>query len=157
VSVLAVGFSFREIAADVGIKGSSVHYHFPTKDDLAAAVIRRWAEYTSKHVDGELEKDPDPVRLWTNAFRGTALSEGHICPCTVLGAASQDLPAQVASEVKGFFKMCLDKLIAEGLSASDAAKFLSTITGALLIANALGDTAAYDQATSELKREKASA
>ena len=80
--------------------------------------------------------------MWTNAFRGTALSEGHICPCTVLGAASQDLPAQVASEVKGIFKMCLDKLIAEGLSASDAAKFLSTITGALLIANALGDTAA---------------
>jgi TetR/AcrR family transcriptional regulator, transcriptional repressor for nem operon len=60
----------------------------------------------------------------------------------VLGAASQDLPAQLASEVKGFFKMCLDKLIAEGLSASDAAKFLSTITGVLLIANALGDTAA---------------
>jgi TetR/AcrR family transcriptional repressor of nem operon len=61
---------------------------------------------------------------------------------TVLGAASQDLPTQVASDVKGFFKMCLDKLIAEGLAASDAARFLSTITGALLIANALGDTAA---------------
>ncbi len=25
------GFSFREIADDVGIKSSSVHYHFPTK------------------------------------------------------------------------------------------------------------------------------
>jgi TetR/AcrR family transcriptional repressor of nem operon len=37
------GFSFREIAADVGIKSSSVHYHFPTKEDLAAAVIHRWA------------------------------------------------------------------------------------------------------------------
>ena len=32
------GFSFREIAADVGIKSSSVHYHFPTKENLAAAV-----------------------------------------------------------------------------------------------------------------------
>lgn len=56
MSVLAVGFSFREIA----FKSSSVHYHFPAKDDLAAAVVRRRAEYTSKHVDGELEKDPDP-------------------------------------------------------------------------------------------------
>ena len=82
------GFSFREIAADVGIKSSSVHYHFPTKEDLAAAVIRRWAEETSKFIDEELEKDPDPVRAWTNAFRGTALSEGRMCPCTVLGAAS---------------------------------------------------------------------
>jgi TetR/AcrR family transcriptional regulator, transcriptional repressor for nem operon len=51
------GFSFREIAADVGIKSSSVHYHFPTKEDLSAAVIRRWAEYTSELIDKELEKD----------------------------------------------------------------------------------------------------
>jgi TetR/AcrR family transcriptional repressor of nem operon len=151
------GFSFREIAADVGIKSSSVHYHFPTKEDLAAAVIRRWAEETSKFIDEELEKDPDPVQVWTNAFRGTALSEGRMCPCTVLGAASQDLPPEVASEVKGFFKMCLDKLVAEGLSANNAAEVLSTITGALVVANALGDTAAYDRATSDLLRQREAA
>src|SRR6266478_10194767 len=86
------GFSFREIAADVGVKSSSVHYHFPTKEALAAAVIRRYSEETAKLIDEELEKDPDPVRVWTNAFRRTALSEGRMCPCTVLGAASQDLP-----------------------------------------------------------------
>ena len=149
------GFSFREIAADVGIKSSSVHYHFPSKEDLAAAVVRRWAEYTSELVDKELEKDPDPVRVWTKAFRGTAYSEAHMCPCTVLGAASQDLPKPVAKEVKGFFKMCQDKLVAKGLSPSKAAEVLSTITGALVIANALGDTAEYDRATRDLLRQRA--
>ncbi len=144
------GFSFREIAADVGIKSSSVHYHFPTKENLAAAVIRRWTEETAKHIDKELKKDPDPVRVWTRAFRGTAVSRGRMCPCTVLGAASQDLPPEVAREVKGFFKMCLDRLVAEGVSASNAAEFLSTITGALVVANALGDSAAYDRATADL-------
>ena len=148
------GFSFREIAADVGVKSSSVHYHFPTKEDLAAAVIRRWAEHTSELIDKRLEKDPDPVRVWTRAFRGTAFSEAHMCPCTVLGAASQDLPEQVAKEVKGFFKMCQDKLVAEGLSPSDAAELLSTITGALVVSNALGDAAAYDRATSNLLRQR---
>jgi len=151
------GFSFREIAADVGIKSSSVHYHFPTKEDLAAAVIRRWAEYTSKLVDKELEKDPDPIRVWTKAFRGTAFSEAHMCPCTVLAAAAQDLPEQVAKEVKGFFKMCQDKLVAGGLSPSKAAEVLSTITGALVLANALGDTAEYDRATRDLLRKSAAA
>src|ERR1700686_2745537 len=151
------GFSFREIAADVCIKSSSVHYHFPTKEDLAAAVIRRWAEETSEFIEKELEKDPDPVRAWTNAFRGTALSEGRMCPCTVLGAASQDLPPEVAREVKGFFKMCQDKLVAEGLSPSKAAEVLSTITGALVVANALGDTAEYDRATRDLLRQRAAA
>ena len=151
------GFSFREIGADVGVKSSSVHYYFPTKEDLAAAVIRRWAEYTSELIDKELEKDPDPVRVWKKAFRGTAYSEAHMCPWTVLGAASQDLPEPVAKEVKGFFKMCQEKLVAEGLSPSQAAEVLSTITGALVVANALGDTAEYDRATRNLLRQGAAA
>ena len=54
------GFSFREIAADVGIKSSSVHYHFPTKENLAAAVIRRWAERTSERIEKRLRKNPNP-------------------------------------------------------------------------------------------------
>ena len=151
------GFSFRELAADVGVKSSSVHYHFPTKEALAAAVVRRWAEETSKHIDEALQKDSDPVRVWTKAFRGTAVSQGHMCPCTVLGAASQDLPPEVSHEVKRFFKMCLDKLKAEGLSATSAAEFLSTITGALVVANALGDATAYDRATRGLLRERKAA
>jgi TetR/AcrR family transcriptional regulator, transcriptional repressor for nem operon len=151
------GFSFREIAADVGIKSSSVHYHFPTKEDLAAAVIRRWAEYTSELIDKELEKDPDPIRVWAKAFRGTAFSEARMCPCTVLGAAAQDLPEPVAKEVKSFFKMCQDKLVAEGLLPGKAAEVLSTITGALVLANALRDTAEYDRATRDLLRKSAAA
>src|ERR1700722_18018139 len=151
------GFSFREIAADVGIKSSSVHYHFPTKEDLAAAVIRRWAKYTSELIDKELEKDPNPIRVWTKAFRGTAFSKAHMCPCTVLGAASQDLPDQVAKEVRAFFKMCQDKLVAEGLSPSNAGEALSTITGPLVVANALGDTAEYDRATRDEVRELSAA
>jgi TetR/AcrR family transcriptional regulator, transcriptional repressor for nem operon len=148
------GFSFREIAADVGIKSSSVHYHFPTKENLAAAVIRRWTERTSGRIEERLEKNPDPVSVWTNAFRGTAVSEGHMCPCTVLGAASQDLPPEVASEVKGFFKMCLDKLVAEGFTLNAATEFLATLTGALVLANALGETGAYDRATKDLLRAR---
>lgn len=151
------GFSFREIAADVGIKSSSVHYHFPTKEDLAAAVIRRWAEQTLKHIDEALAKDPDPIRVWTKVFRGTAFSKTHMCPCTVLGASSHDLPKQVAAEVKRFFKMCQDKLIAEGLSPNKATEFLSTIVGALVVANALRDTAEYDRATKGLRHERKTA
>jgi TetR/AcrR family transcriptional regulator, transcriptional repressor for nem operon len=143
------GFSFREIASDVGIKSSSVHYHFPTKEDLAAAVIRRWADTTSEHIDKRLAKDPNPLRVWTKAFRGTAFSEPHMCPCTVLGASSHDLPQPVAAEVKRFFKMCLDKLVASGLSQNKASEFLSTIIGAMVVANALRDPKEYDRATSD--------
>ena len=97
------------------------------------------------------------VRVWTKAFRGTAFSEAHMCPCTVLAAASQGLPGQVAKEVKGFFKMCQEKLVTEGLSPSNAAEVLSTITGALVLANAFGDTAEYDRATRDLLRHRTAA
>jgi TetR/AcrR family transcriptional repressor of nem operon len=149
------GFSFREIAADVGIKSSSVHYHFPTKEDLAAAVIARWGENTARHIDEMFEKDPDPIRVWTKAFRGTTFREPHMCPCTVLGASAHDLPAQVAAEVKRFFKMCQDKMVAQGMSLDKATAFLSTIVGAMVVANALHDTHQYDRATIELLHEGA--
>jgi TetR/AcrR family transcriptional repressor of nem operon len=145
------GFSFREIAADVGIKSSSVHYHFPTKENLAAAVVRRWAETASQHFDEQFLKEPDPARAWAKLFRGTAFSKGRMCPCTVLGAASQDLPAEVAAEVKSFFTMCIDKLVEKGLTPTKADEVLATLTGALVLANALGDRSAYDRATSDIR------
>jgi hypothetical protein len=48
--------------------------------------------------------------------------------------------------------MCLDKLIAGGLPSNSAAELLSTITGAMVVANALGDMTAYDRATRDLIR-----
>ena len=38
------GFSFRDLAAEAGIKSASVHHHFPTKAKLAAAVAHRYAK-----------------------------------------------------------------------------------------------------------------
>ena len=38
------GFSFRHLAAEIGIKSASVHHHFPTKATMAAAVARRYAD-----------------------------------------------------------------------------------------------------------------
>ena len=148
------GFSFREIAADVGVKSSSVHHHFPTKEKLAAAVIHRYTQEVAELIEKELAtKGADPVKVWTRAFRGTLHSAEQMCPCAVLGAVSSDLPREVAMEVKGFFQMCLDKLVAGGLSSNGAAELLATITGALVVSNALDDRATYDRATKELVRK----
>jgi TetR/AcrR family transcriptional repressor of nem operon len=58
----------------------------------------------------------------------------------------------VAVEVRRFFKMCLDKMMAAGLSENSASGLLATITGALVLANALNDVATYDRAALELSR-----
>jgi len=146
------GFSFREIAEDVGVKSSSVHYHFPTKEALAAAVIRRYSEEVTETIRRGFETESDPIKVWTQAFRGTIHSKGKICPCAVLGASSRDLPREVAAEIKAFFQMCVDTLVEKGLSPNKAAEVLAIITGAMVVTNALGDPSHYDRATSELLR-----
>lgn len=143
------GFSFREIAADVGIKSSSVHYHFPTKEDLAAAVVRRYADWASKFLDEMLATEPDPTKAWTKAFRGTIVA-GTMCPCIVMGAASQDLPPIVAGEVRRFFEMHARKMAEAGLDPERASELIATITGASVLANIFSDSGHYDRATREL-------
>jgi TetR/AcrR family transcriptional repressor of nem operon len=145
-------FSFRDVATEVGIKSSSVHYHFPTKDNLAASVTRRYTERVSAYMDDLLSTGEDPAKVWTRAFRGTLHSADHMCPCTVLGAAAQDLSPEVATEVKAFYKMCLGKLVGGGMSDEAATNLLATITGALVVATALNDLDAFDRATMDLMR-----
>ena len=35
------GFSYIDLANEIGIKTSSIHYYFKAKDDLAAALVER--------------------------------------------------------------------------------------------------------------------
>jgi TetR/AcrR family transcriptional regulator, transcriptional repressor for nem operon len=148
------GFSFRDIADDVGIKSSSVHYHFPTKEKLAAAVVHRCADRLGTKFDRELAGGAHPQQVLTDAFRGTVRSDGRMCPVTVLGAGSLGLPEEVAAEVKRFFQMCLDKLIGGGLVPDEAAELLATITGGMVVSTALDDIATYDRATIKVCRSQ---
>jgi TetR/AcrR family transcriptional regulator, transcriptional repressor for nem operon len=144
------GFSFRDIAAEIGMKSASVHYHFPTKENLAAAVVRRYATWMSEQIDRRLQCDGDPIRVWTDTIGEALLSDERMCPCTVLGAAARGLSPAIAAEVRDFFRMCLDKLEAEGVPRNHASALLSTLIGALVLTNALGDAKEYDRATGAL-------
>lgn len=94
------GFSFRELAADVGIKSASVHYHFPTKADLALAMMDR---YRAKALDflGEQHDAPAALERLIALFRLAAM-QSEMCLCGALGASSQDLPPAVQSSAAQF-------------------------------------------------------
>jgi len=36
------GFSYADLASEVGIRKASIHHHFPTKADLALELMRRY-------------------------------------------------------------------------------------------------------------------
>lgn len=144
------GFSFRDIAADVGIKSASVHHHFPTKPALAAAVARRYADRFLAAI-----ADDAPVSAWRDLFRRSLREDGRMCLCGVLGAEAGALPPEVAAEAKRFFQKCADRLAqAQGgtpAKARDAGlRILASLEGAMLVARALDDPDAFDRATGGL-------
>ncbi len=149
------GFSFRDLAADVGVKSASVHHHFPTKAALGAAVARRYADRFLGAVEGE--RGDRLVAAWRAAFRRALREDGRMCLCGVLGAEAGALPPEVAAEARRFFERGAEALArAHGGGPGDAAardaglRVLATLEGAMLIARALGDPEAFDRATAAL-------
>lgn len=147
------GFSFRDLAVDVGVKSASVHHHFPTKAALASAVARRYAE----QFLGAVEHEPDDrlVAAWRAAFRRALREDGRMCLCGVLGAEVGALPPEVAAEARLFFErgaLALARAHGEAGPASQDAglRTLATLEGAMLLARALNDPDAFDRATSGL-------
>jgi TetR/AcrR family transcriptional repressor of nem operon len=148
------GCSFREIASDVGIKSASVHYYFPTKAELGAALAARYrarvlAEIGSPDDERELAAKLDAMR---SAFRsGLARGDG-MCLCGVLATEMRSLPSPVAGATQDYFVACNDWLrraFARAQIAQPERKALritALLQGALLQAIALGDVGAFDAA-----------
>jgi TetR/AcrR family transcriptional repressor of nem operon len=149
--------SFREIAKEVGVKSASIHYHFPTKGDLGAALAQRYTADLTAYLDRLLTQfDDRKSRLasYTDLFRLPLLKENRMCMCGIMAAEYGDLPTEVRVEVDKFTDANVRWLI-EVLSprrgSSDAAAIkqralaiFAAIEGAQLIARGRGDVAVYD-------------
>lgn len=142
------GFSFRDVAADVGVKSASVHYHFPTKDGLVAAVARRYNDRIIAAVEREREGGADVVRAWHAVFR-KALA-GGMCLCGALGVTSGDLSPEALAEVRRFFEIAMGSLMDGGLTRARAAEVFATLEGAILMASVRGDETLFEAATASL-------
>ena len=38
------GFSYANIASELGVKNAAIHYHYPSKEDLGIPVMQRYRE-----------------------------------------------------------------------------------------------------------------
>lgn len=144
------GFSFRDVAADVGVKASSVHYHFPAKEKLAAAVAKRYTDRFMAAVDAEIDRGTGAIEAWKRTFFTALRRDGRMCLCGTLAATSHDLPEEVRMEVKRFFLLGIEKLEAAGLGREEAFHALATLEGAMLIANVLENPSIFENGSAAL-------
>jgi TetR/AcrR family transcriptional repressor of nem operon len=113
------GFSYRDLSELVGVKTSSIHYYFPSKDDLVLEAVK---EYSKEVFDAINRIDPalpadTKLGKYTKLF-GRTLGDGdQICLCGMLAADIASLPDEVRQAVQAFFKAnetWLANLLAQG-------------------------------------------
>jgi len=151
--------SFRELAKEVGIKSASVHYHFPTKGDLGAALARRYTEEGAAFLAELLATSEDAtwcMDRYTEIFRSALANDNRMCLCGIMSAELDDLPTEVRTEVDKFAAMnvgWLSKVLSRAKpSASDqnlqehAMAIFAAIEGAQLVARGCRDIGIFDRA-----------
>lgn len=149
--------SFRDLAADTGIKSASVHYYFPTKGDLAEALISQFSEGLLGRMTA-LEAMPFEAAMdgYVALFRAAFDGGQRMCLVGMMSAEITALPARAcqlleefASAHKAFLTSVLrkkHKTMAEDALGARAMAIFAAMEGAQLIAKGLGsEVAAFDE------------
>ncbi len=97
--------SFRNLAQSVGIKSSSVHYHFPEKSDLAKALIEEYSTEFFSLLD-DLASQRSGLKTKLTAFIGVFESlsgSDRLCLCGMMAAEVEQLSSENRRLLETFF------------------------------------------------------
>ena len=159
------GFSYADIASELGITTASLHYHFPGKAELGEALIRRYAARFADALVGIDARGGDAagkLDAYAAIYRDV-LHAKRMCLCGMLAAEYDTLPNPMREQIVGFFDAneawltaTLEQGQAEGTlevtgSPGDAAQtIVSGLEGAMLVARPYGDVARFQAAATGL-------
>jgi TetR/AcrR family transcriptional regulator, transcriptional repressor for nem operon len=154
------GFSYADIAEEVGIRKASLHHYFPSKSDLGLSLIEVYSEQLGlallEITNSDLSADKK-LETYVNLYR-CALVADCICLGGMLATEAMTLDPALLPSLKRFFQRNVDwltKTLLEGEAetlftlADDpethARLFMSALQGTLLISRATNDRTAFEQ------------
>ena len=150
----ANAMSYQNISDAVGIRKASIHYYFPTKEDLLEAVLGRYNTYFLRLVDDVIrskEKADKKLQRYVGIFEATLRdgSRDKACLCGMLGAELASLRSDSVRHVRSFYAENEARLIQileagrrdgsfnfEGSTRQTASLIFSLLEGAVLISRA---------------------
>jgi TetR/AcrR family transcriptional repressor of nem operon len=159
------GFSYADVARELGLTKPALHYHFANKSDLGTALITR---YTDRFLaalalfDAERASGAAKLEGYVDLYR-QVVREERMCLCGMLAAEYRTLPDAMGTAVRRFFddnERWLDAAMTEGerdgtltavRDARAAARMvISCLQGATLVSRPYGDTAHFEAAAQQL-------
>lgn len=160
------GFSYADVAARVGIRNASIHYHFPTKADLGRELVVRYRAAFRLRLAGIERASEEPRRRldrYARIYLEALLDGGRMCLCGMLAADAATLPPAVRTEVRSFFdenEAWLAEVLAAGRErgclgfagepGTEARLLLAGLEGAMLVARMFGEPDRFRVATRQL-------
>ena len=158
-------FSFRHLAADLGIKSASVHYHFPSKEALGVALLQRYQDAFERWQESRKGSGSAKADLieWFKYYEGLSRS-GNICPAGAFGAEYSALPVPIKKQVtaleqqlRTWLRATLKvgrkqgEVRADGKVEDQAELVLATLHGGTQVARITGNTKVFDSIVQQLK------
>lgn len=148
-------FSFRELAAELGIKSASIHYHFPTKTHLGVAVACAWREHLERALNHFAANNADPkqaIAAWIDIYRQEVSASQRMTVCTMLAAEIKNLPDEIQQEMKAFYALNLGWIAARlaemgldgDIKEEKARQLFALLQGGLIGAKGQNDPAYFD-------------
>jgi TetR/AcrR family transcriptional regulator, transcriptional repressor for nem operon len=152
------GFSYADIAEEVGITKASLHYHFSTKADLGRSLITRYHQNFFAALSA-IDESPDDegakLRRYVQLY-ADVLKDKRMCLCGMLAAEFVTLPKPMKNGVKRFFdanETWLAQTLEQGRKAQQlrfaapavdvARTLIGSLEGAMLVARSYGSAARF--------------
>ena len=104
-------FSYRDVAEKIHIRTASIHYHFPKKDDLALALIRRYHErflYTLRQIGQGESRPENRLAAYMELFSDLSSRGERLCLFAVFSADAASLSEDVQAEIRSFYDTNVD-------------------------------------------------
>ena len=159
------GFSYADIAEEVGIRKASLHHHFPTKTDLGVALIETYAamlDSALRNINASSAPADKKLAAYVGIYRNSLEAE-RVCLGGMLASEALTLDRAILPSLKSFFARNTQWLteiltdgkakrifVLSGTAVDHAHLFVSFLQGALILARATGDRKAFDKTASLL-------
>lgn len=146
-------FSYKDLAAAIGIRTASIHYHFPGKASLGLALMERYIEQLNQalaNIDRKGRNGKAKLKGFIKLY-GDAEARGAICLCGSLASDRETLPTPLQEAVKVYIEnseQWIAATVKEGVNQGEfafsgkpgdaAAALLSSLQGGLILSRAKG-------------------
>jgi len=148
------GFSYADVARELGVTKAALHYHFASKAELGDALIERYAERfldALSEVDGVPSEAPAKLRSYAQLY-ADVFRDDRMCLCGMLAADYATLPDPMRERVVRFFddnEVWLSRVLEDGRKAGTisfngparpvARTLIGGLEGAMLVARPYHD------------------